>query len=181
MKYVTKSTEVKAIKRDGTNQLEVLKFLEDNGIKHTTRVDGLIWWSGVDSPHYLAEPICPGAFCWAVVLTPGVAVTMTEEQFKAKYVEVSDNPVLLKLSSCVVDLSRIIYLEYNKPRTHLWAVMDCSTYNSEAEAYNNAPFVVGEEMEQLARAWEGYIARNRLPTITIVNSGESIFPPFNIT
>lgn len=180
MKYITKSTEVKAIKRDGTNQVEVLKFLEYNGIKHTTRVDGLIWWSGVDSPHYLGIEGLHSC-CWAVVLMPGVAVTMTEEQFKAKYVEVSDSPVLLKLSSCVVDLSRIIYLEYNKPRTHLWAVMDCSTYNSEAEAYNNAPFVVSEEMEQLAYAWEEYIARSKLPTITIVNSGESIFPPFNIT
>lgn len=150
MKYVNKPQEVEAIKYDGTNLEEVKTFLHTNNVLFTTRLDGLVWVAGSEAPCYINK-----TYEWVVLLAPCVAVTMTDEQFQAKYMSANKERIL-ELPGFTVDLSRIMYIEYNKTRSHAWAVMDDSTWNTEMDGWNNAPYLVGEEMDLLETAWKNF-------------------------
>lgn len=57
----------------------------------------------------------------------------------------------------IIPLAKVQYVDKNKDNTHAWVIMDGTTYNPEADCYNNAPYLVKEELADFIEAWKNYL------------------------
>lgn len=57
----------------------------------------------------------------------------------------------------VIDLERVMYLETFKTGNGYWIILDGSTWNSESDCYNNAPYIQSDVAEEFKQVWMTYL------------------------
>lgn len=57
----------------------------------------------------------------------------------------------------VIDLEHVLYLETFKTGDGYWIILDGSTWNSESDCYNNAPYIQSDVAEEFKQVWMTYL------------------------
>lgn len=72
---------------------------------------------------------------------------------------------LLGICGCLIDLDKVLWLDYNKTKDRAWVVMQGVTWNAEGDYYDNAPYLNNEEdVRKFERDWAAYCSRDMVTT-----------------
>lgn len=68
-----------------------------------------------------------------------------------------DKQVIWEGAQDIIPLAKVQYVYKNKENTHAWVIMDHTTYDHEVECWNNAPYLVKEELADFIKTWKNYL------------------------
>lgn len=80
-----------------------------------------------------------------------------EEQLSALIDDAADKQVVWEGAQDIIPLAKVQYVYKNKENTHAWVIMDHTTYDHEVDCWNNAPYLVKEELADFIEAWKNYL------------------------
>lgn len=70
---------------------------------------------------------------------------------------------LLTVSGYTLDLNDIVCVDWNKDMTAFWVLTSKTTWNSDGDYYENAPWITGDSCQVLLEAWDKFTtAKNNL-------------------
>lgn len=85
-------------------------------------------------------------------------MSVNHEQLEADIKVVAKVGRLLTISGFTIDLDKVLYLDHAKSSEAFWVVMQGTSWNSDGDYYDNAPYITGAEAcDTFIRAWDAYI------------------------
>lgn len=69
----------------------------------------------------------------------------------------ADKQVVWEGAQDIIPLAKVQYIYKNKENTHAWVIMDHTTYDYEIDYWNNAPYLVKEELADFIETWKNYL------------------------
>lgn len=80
-----------------------------------------------------------------------------EEVLASMINNAADKQVVWEGAQDIIPLAKVQYVYKNKETTHAWVIMDYTTYDHEIDCWNNAPYLVKEELADFIETWKNYL------------------------
>lgn len=85
-------------------------------------------------------------------------MSINDKQLQADIDAVTKAGRLLIISGFTIDLDKVLYLDHARSSEAFWVVMQGTSWNSDGDYYDNAPYITGADAcDTFIRAWEAYI------------------------